>query len=64
MKRFRELKQSELRWQCNPKILKFKTLNDIRTCEGIIGQPRAIDAIKLGLNVNYPGYNIFITGPV
>jgi len=64
MKKFRELKPSELRWQCDPKILKFKTLNDIKTCEGIIGQPRAIDAIKLGLNVKYPGYNIFITGPV
>lgn len=64
MKKFRELKPSELRWQCDPKILKFKTVNDLRICEGIIGQPRAIDAIKLGLNVKYPGYNIFITGPV
>ncbi len=64
MKKFRELKPSELRWQCDPKFLKFKTVNDLRTCEGIIGQPRAIEAIKLGLNVKYPGYNIFITGPV
>ena len=63
-RKFRELKASQLRWQCNPKILKFKTVNDLRTCEGIIGQPRAIEAIKLGLNVKYPGYNIFITGPV
>jgi Cdc6-like AAA superfamily ATPase len=64
MKKIRKLKLSELRWQCNPKLLKFRTVNDLRTCEGIIGQPRAIDAIKLGLNVTYPGYNIFITGPV
>ncbi len=64
MKKFRELKPSELRWQCDPKVLKFKTLNELHTCEGIIGQPRAIEAIKLGLNVKYPGYNIFITGPV
>lgn len=64
MKKFRELKPLELRWQCDPKILKFKTVNDLRICEGIIGQPRAMDAIKLGLNVKYPGYNIFITGPV
>jgi lon-related putative ATP-dependent protease len=64
MKTFRELKPSELRWQCDPKFLKFKTVNDLKTCEGIIGQPRAMDAIKLGLNVKYPGYNIFITGPV
>ena len=64
MKKFRELKPSQLRWQCDPKVLKFKTVSDLRTCEGIIGQPRAIEAIKLGLNVKYPGYNIFITGPV
>jgi len=64
MKKFKELKPSELRWQCDPKYLKFKTVNDLRVCEGIIGQPRAIEAIKLGLNVKYPGYNIFITGPV
>jgi len=64
MKKFRELKPSELRWQCNPKVLKFKSVNELRICEGIIGQPRAIEAIKLGINVKYPGYNIFITGPV
>jgi len=64
MKKFRKLRPSELRWQCDPKYLKFKTVNDLKTCEGIIGQPRAMEAIKLGLNVKYPGYNIFVTGPV
>lgn len=64
MRKFRELKASQIRWQCSPKILKFKSVNELRTCEGIIGQSRAIEAIKLGLNVKYPGYNIFITGPV
>jgi ATP-dependent Lon protease len=64
MKKFRELKPSELRWQCDPKLLKFKSTHELTTCEGIIGQPRAIEAIKLGLNVKYPGYNIFVTGPV
>jgi lon-related putative ATP-dependent protease len=64
MKKIRELEYSELRWQCNPKILKFKSIKDLSVCEGIIGQPRAIEAIKLGINVKYPGYNIFITGPV
>ena len=64
MKKYRELKKSDLRWQCDPKLLKFKSTHELATCEGIIGQPRAIDAIKLGLNVKYPGYNIFVTGPV
>jgi Cdc6-like AAA superfamily ATPase len=64
MKKTRELSHSELRWQCNPNILKFKTVKDLSVCEGIIGQPRAIEAIRLGINVKYPGYNIFVTGPV
>ena len=59
-----ELKPAQLRWQCDPKLLRFKHLKEVSSCEWIIGQPRAIDAIKLGLNVKYPGYNIFITGPV
>uniref|UniRef100_A0A7V3VUA6 endopeptidase La n=1 Tax=candidate division WOR-3 bacterium TaxID=2052148 RepID=A0A7V3VUA6_UNCW3 len=59
-----ELKPEQLRWQCKPEILKFKSTEDLALCEGIIGQPRAIDALKLGLNVKYPGYNIFVTGPV
>ncbi len=63
MKKF-ELKPEQLRWQCKPEFLKFKTSEELSLCEGIIGQPRAIEAIKLGLNVKYPGYNIFITGPV
>jgi len=63
MKRF-EVKPEQLRWQCTPGILKFKTSEELALCEGIIGQPRAIEAIKLGLNVKYPGYNIFVTGPV
>lgn len=64
MKKTKELTPSQLRWQCDPKLLKFKTTHELTTCEGIIGQPRALEAIKLGLNVKYPGYNIFITGPV
>ncbi len=63
MKKF-ELKAEQLRWQCTPQLLKFKSTEDLSLCEGVIGQPRAIEAIKLGLNVKYPGYNIFITGPV
>ncbi|UCD20158.1 MAG: AAA family ATPase [candidate division WOR-3 bacterium] len=59
-----QLKPSQLRWQCDPKLLRFRNLKEVSSCEWIIGQPRAIDAIKLGLNVKYPGYNIFITGPV
>ena len=28
---------------------------------GIIGQPRAMSALKMGMNVNTKGYNIYIS---
>jgi lon-related putative ATP-dependent protease len=31
--------------------------------EGTIGQPRAVDAIAFGLEINSPGYNLFVAGP-
>jgi lon-related putative ATP-dependent protease len=36
--------------------------DDVPVCEGIIGQQRAIDAIRVGLAVRSRGYNIFVTG--
>ena len=29
---------------------------------GIIGQPRAMSALEMGMNVNTRGYNIYISG--
>ncbi len=39
-----------------------KTSADVPPCSGIIGQDKAIAAIKTGLKVKGRGYNIFITG--
>ncbi|MGQ9617673.1 MAG: Lon protease family protein [Candidatus Aminicenantia bacterium] len=60
----KELKHEELRWQCDPGSLKIENSNQVIPLEGIIGQQRAIEAIKMGLEIPQPGYNIFITGLV
>ncbi|HVP06520.1 MAG TPA: ATP-binding protein [Candidatus Acidoferrum sp.] len=39
-----------------------KTSRDLEPCREIIGQGRAIEAIKLGLHVRTKGYNVFVTG--
>jgi lon-related putative ATP-dependent protease len=62
--RARELPVSKLRWKCPTKTLKFKTTADIKPCTDIIGQDRALEAIKMGLELEHRGYNIFITGLV
>ncbi len=57
-----ELKPEDLRWRCNPDIFSFDSTSDIEPIEGILGQERALKAIKLGVDLRSPGYNIFIAG--
>ena len=56
------LKPEELKWQCNPKSFEFHSTSELNSIEGIIGQERAMKALKLGVDLRSPGYNIFITG--
>jgi lon-related putative ATP-dependent protease len=60
----RELPAGKLRWKCPTSLLKFKTTAEIEPCTDIIGQDRALMAIRMGLELEHRGYNIFITGLV
>jgi len=57
-----ELKVSDLRLICDPKIFKFTNTSEVKPLDTVIGQERACEAIDFGLNMNDPGYNIFVTG--
>ena len=59
----REVSFKELDYSITHKMPKVKTSDDLPFFAGIIGQEKAINAIKLGLNVKSTGYNIFVTGP-
>ena len=54
----------KLRWQCDPNSLGFKTTEQAPTCTQIVGQRRAVDALRMGLRIQGLGYNIFVSGPV
>jgi lon-related putative ATP-dependent protease len=56
------LKPSQLRYRCDPKRLGFETTDEVQYRPNIIGQERALDAMRLGLTIRSPGYNIFISG--
>lgn len=58
----RKLEPSELKWYCDPDIFDFKTTAKLEPGFEIIGQEKAIKALKIGVDINSPGYNIFITG--
>lgn len=57
-----ELEPRHLRWTCDPETLGFETTDDIKSKPHIIGQDRALDAIRLGLEIRSPGYNIYVAG--
>jgi hypothetical protein len=52
----------QLRRHVDPTQLPLTTAG-VPPLEGTIGQPRALDAIAFGLEINSPGYNLFVAGP-
>ncbi len=53
---------SQLKWTCDPELFEFETTEKTKPIERIIGQERALKALKLGVELKSQGYNIFITG--
>lgn len=59
----RALTFAELRKICDPAVFRFTSTDEIDPLDEVIGQERAVRAIQLGLNMDRPGYNLFVTGP-
>jgi len=60
--RAKELPFDKLYQRIEPDLLPFDTTQECRSCEGIIGQERALKSIQTGLDIKSRGFNIFITG--
>jgi len=60
--RYSSLPPDRLRWRCDPAALPFETTGEIEPLDEILGQDRAIEAIRLGLEIEGDGYNIFVAG--
>lgn len=58
----KELQPKELKWTCDIKVFDFESTEKIKPIEGIVGQERALKALKIGVELKSQGYNIFITG--
>ena len=52
----------QLRKRCDAEEFPFETTAELTPIEEIIGQERAVRAIRFGLNMPSPGYNVFVTG--
>jgi hypothetical protein len=57
-----ELRSAELRRRVDPDSLPFETTADIEPVTGAFAQPRAVEAIELGLAIQADGFNIFLAG--
>src|ERR1700753_1614882 len=57
-----ELPTEKLRWRCETSRLPFETTAQAELREGFIGQDRALRALKMGVEMTAPGYNIFVCG--
>lgn len=51
-----------LRWTLDTSTLPFATTDELEPLDEIIGQDRGVDALRFGIGVRRPGYNILVTG--
>jgi predicted ATP-dependent protease len=57
-----ELPAGKLRWRCELSRIPFETTAQAEPREGFIGQERALRALKMGVGLAAPGYNVFVCG--
>jgi ATP-dependent Lon protease len=57
-----ELATAKLRWTCELSRIPFETTAQADPREGFIGQERALRALKMGVELSAPGYNVFVCG--
>ena len=48
---------------CDPQSLGFETTDDLEDLAEVLGQERAVEAVKFGIGIRSDGYNLFALGP-
>ena len=62
MKKVKELKATSLKNSFDEDTLKFDTTEEVEPFNGIIGQERALEAIKSAMQIPQKGFNLYISG--
>jgi len=58
----RKLSANELRCSCDPQTMDWKSSAEVGSKGTIIGQDRAVRAMRFGLDIQDKGFNIFVAG--
>lgn len=56
------LSPAKLRLEIDPEGLGFKTTATLKASSGLVGQDRAIDAIKLSAEIDHKDFNLYVLG--
>ncbi|HXX88505.1 MAG TPA: ATP-binding protein [Candidatus Acidoferrum sp.] len=57
-----ELPAEKLRKECSSDLMKCKTTEEMTPLQEIVGQKRAVRALKFGLGIKGRGFNIYVAG--
>jgi lon-related putative ATP-dependent protease len=59
----KHLSADELYRPCDPALLDFETTAEVEELTEMIGQDRAVDAVRFGADIDLHGFNLFVLGP-
>jgi lon-related putative ATP-dependent protease len=59
----RPLEANQLYRATDPSSLTFSTTAELKPVDGLVDQPRALEAIRFGTHVDKSGFNLFVVGP-
>ena len=62
MSQIKAISAQQLRSFCEQAEFNFSTTNDIPDFEGMVGQERAIEALSFAVEIDRPGYNMYLMG--
>ncbi|GAB6040718.1 Lon protease family protein [Endothiovibrio diazotrophicus] len=48
---------------CDPEQFPFRTTAELEELEEVLGQERAVSAVRFGIGIRREGYNLFVMGP-
>jgi lon-related putative ATP-dependent protease len=57
------LEATALYQRCDPTQFTFETTADLENLTDLIGQPRAVEAVRFGIGIRHDGFNLFALGP-
>jgi lon-related putative ATP-dependent protease len=59
----KSLESAALYQRCDPTQFSFTTTADLPDLTGVIGQARAVEAVRFGIGIRREGFNLFALGP-